>query len=383
MPLQHCEIFCNVIDNYGDIGVSWRLARQLHLEHQLQLTLWVDDLASFQAILPALDPAVETQWQQGICVKRWPQDDLPDSPIGDLVIEAFGCRLPDSRIAAMSQHAQKPVWINLEYLSAEAWVEDCHGLSSPHPQLPITKYFFFPGFSPSTGGLPCERALIRDCQAWQADSDNENALWQSLGLPARVAGEFRISLFCYESASAAYWVNTLAQSAQATRLLVPAGKVLPDLAAALGLASPLQPGDCIRHGNLTLHILPMTDQQAYDRLLWSCDLNIVRGEDSFLRAQWAGKPMLWHIYRQEENAHLEKLEAFLGHYTAPLPDELGQQIRTWWLAWNQDQDAGHAWHTLLPRLPEWQQFAHSWPQKLLADGDLATRLVQFAEKRLQ
>lgn len=383
MSLQHCEIFCNVIDNYGDIGVSWRLARQLHLEHQLQLTLWVDDLASFQAILPAIDPAIETQWQQGICIRRWPQDVLPDSPIGDLVIEAFGCRLPDSRIAAMASRTPKPVWINLEYLSAEAWVEDCHGLSSPHPQLPITKYFFFPGFSPNTGGLPCERALIRHCQAWQADPDNENALWQSLGLPARVTGELRISLFCYESASGAYWVNTLAQSTQATRLLVPAGKVLPDLAAALGRASVLQPGDCIRHGNLTLHILPMTDQQAYDRLLWSCDLNIVRGEDSFLRAQWAGKPMLWHIYRQEENAHLEKLEAFLGHYTAPLPDELGQQVRKWWLAWNQDQDAGQAWHTLLPRLTEWQQFAHSWPQKLLADGDLATRLVQFAEKRLQ
>ncbi|MBY0444112.1 MAG: elongation factor P maturation arginine rhamnosyltransferase EarP, partial [Burkholderiales bacterium] len=36
------DIFCRVIDNYGDIGVCWRLARQLSFEHGFAVRLMVD-----------------------------------------------------------------------------------------------------------------------------------------------------------------------------------------------------------------------------------------------------------------------------------------------------------------------------------------------------
>ena len=41
------DIFCTVIDNYGDIGICWRLARQLRVDDGQRVRLWVDDLTSF------------------------------------------------------------------------------------------------------------------------------------------------------------------------------------------------------------------------------------------------------------------------------------------------------------------------------------------------
>src|SRR5688572_26593991 len=124
------ELFCRVVDNFGDIGVCWRLARQLAGEHGLAVRLWVDDLASFQRLCPAIDPAAEAQLLQGVSVRRWhPAMALPaPDDIGDAVIEAFGCALPPAFEQAMAARPARPVWINLEYLSAEDWVIGCHGL---------------------------------------------------------------------------------------------------------------------------------------------------------------------------------------------------------------------------------------------------------------
>ena len=40
------DIFCSVVDNFGDIGVCWRLARRLSAGLGQQVRLWVDDLAA-------------------------------------------------------------------------------------------------------------------------------------------------------------------------------------------------------------------------------------------------------------------------------------------------------------------------------------------------
>lgn len=380
---QRWDIFCTVIDNYGDIGVTWRLARQLAHEYGFAVRLWVDDLASFARIAPGLQPALAQQQLDGVDIHHWPAQDFPATDAADVVIEAFGCPLPERYLAAMVGRARKPVWINLEYLSAEDWVAGCHGLASPHPQLPLTKHFFFPGFGDDTGGLLCERALPAQRDAWQADAALQDAYWQSLGVPPRRAGELRVSLFCYESAAARQWLASCAADSQPLRLLVPQGKVLPDVATALGLTQLPQAGDVLQRGALTLHVLPLTDQHGYDRLLWSCDINIVRGEDSFVRAQWAARPFLWHIYRQDEDAHLVKLEAFLQRYSAALSPAARQQIHALWQGWNREQDIGKVWQTLPAVLAEWQHHARSWPQMQLRHGDLATRLVQFTEKQLQ
>ena len=136
MRAESCDIFCTVVDNFGDIGVSWRLARQLANEHGMAVRLWVDDLTSFARLCPQVDVMLDTQYQQAVEVRRWPAE-FPPVESAALVIEAFACRLPQRYEAAMAARVDKPVWINLEYLTAEDWVEGCHRLPSPHPTLPL------------------------------------------------------------------------------------------------------------------------------------------------------------------------------------------------------------------------------------------------------
>ncbi|MFA7819800.1 elongation factor P maturation arginine rhamnosyltransferase EarP [Aeromonas dhakensis] len=399
LPPFDWDIFCCVVDNFGDIGVTWRLARQLKQEgalpaqeSEVQVRLWVDDLASFARICPGLDPALESQWVDGIHIQHW-HDTLPADTIpARVVIEAFACELPAPFIERMASQPSPPCWLNLEYLSAESWVEDCHGLASPQRlesqslgSLSLNKYFFFPGFTARTGGLLCERGLIVERERWQQDEAGLNAYWASLGLPPKQEHELRISLFTYESAALTSLVESWCQGATPVTLLLPLGRSLNDVLTGAGLADAVptaRAGDLLRVGNLTIKLLPMTDQAGYDRLLWSCDLNLVRGEDSFVRAQWATRPFLWHIYPQEEQAHMVKLDGFLDHYLAKLPAATGQWLRGFSHALNQGENTREWWAQWPDHAAIWQQHGRHWSHKLLQDGDLVTRLVKFLESRI-
>ncbi|MDX1269967.1 MAG: elongation factor P maturation arginine rhamnosyltransferase EarP, partial [Oceanisphaera sp.] len=121
------DIFCSVVDNYGDIGVTWRLARQLVAEHDAAVRLWVDDLLAFAHLCPEADVRAAQQCRQGVDICHWPAPWLPVEA-ADVVIEAFACELPTAYVAAMAQRARPSLWLNLEYLSAEDWVGGCHGL---------------------------------------------------------------------------------------------------------------------------------------------------------------------------------------------------------------------------------------------------------------
>ncbi|WP_421213711.1 elongation factor P maturation arginine rhamnosyltransferase EarP [Aeromonas dhakensis] len=399
LPPFDWDIFCCVVDNFGDIGVTWRLARQLKQEgalpaqeSEVQVRLWVDDLASFARICPGLDPALESQWVDGIHIQHW-HDTLPADTIpARVVIEAFACELPAPFIERMASQPSPPCWLNLEYLSAESWVEDCHGLASPQRlesqslgSLSLNKYFFFPGFTARTGGLLCERGLIVERERWQQDEAGLNAYWASLGLPPKQEHELRVSLFTYESAALTSLVESWCQGATPVTLLLPLGRSLNDVLTGAGLADAIptaRAGDLLRVGNLTIKLLPMTDQAGYDRLLWSCDLNLVRGEDSFVRAQWATRPFLWHIYPQEEQAHMVKLDGFLDHYLAQLPTATGQWLRGFSHALNQGENTREWWAQWPDHAAIWQQHGRHWSHKLLQDGDLVTRLVKFLESRI-
>lgn len=398
LPPFDWDIFCCVVDNFGDIGVTWRLARQLKQEgalpihgNEVQVRLWVDDLASFARICPGLDPAQDSQWVDGIHIQHWhetlPADTLP----AKVVIEAFACQLPAPFIERMAEQMasqpKPPCWINLEYLSAESWVEDCHALASPQRvgNQSLNKYFFFPGFTARTGGLLCERGLIVERERWQQDEAGLAAYWASLGLPPKQEHELRVSLFTYESAALTSLVESWCQSATPVTLLLPLGRSLNDVLTGAGLAAAIptaKAGELLQAGNLTIKLMPMTDQAGYDRLLWSCDLNLVRGEDSFVRAQWAARPFLWHIYPQEEQAHMVKLDGFLDHYLAELPTATGQWLRGFSHALNQGENCRDWWAQWPEHAAIWRQHGRPWSQKQLRDGDLVTRLVKFLESRI-
>ncbi len=385
MRSESCDIFCNVVDNYGDIGVCWRLARQLAHEHGLSVRLWVDDLVSFAKLCPEADATLDTQLCRGVEVRHWPRD-FPAVEPAKLVIEAFACKLPPSYVAAMAAQEIRPVWLNLEYLSAEEWVETHHKLPSPHPKLPLTKYFFFPGFTEKTGGLLLERDLLARRDAFQSDAGAQQRYWRSLGVPDRVAGEVRVSLFGYENAAMEGLLQGWAQGTQPVTCLLPEGRSLPQAAAFFGQQTG-KAGDVWQRGQLRVHVLPFVEQERYDELLWACDVNFVRGEDSCVRAQWAGKPLIWQIYPQHDGVHLEKLQAFMNLYCQGLSDRASQAVRALWLNWNCGEPAGQAastssgqaWLDFLSCREELQARARVRAQRL-SGNNLALNLLDFYRK---
>jgi len=278
------DIFCAVIDNYGDIGVCWRLARQLVAEHGFVVRLWVDDPASFIRLCPQADPLADQQTICGVQVRHWqPTFDAGVEPV-EVVVEAFACELPASYLVAMAGRPRRPVWINLEYLSAEAWVEDCHLMASPHPRLPLVKHFYFPGFTSRTGGLLRESDLFGRRDAFVASPTARDAFWRSVGFAPASADAVCVSLFAYRHADVRGLLQAFVGCGVAIVCAIPDGPLLDDAAAFLG-CDKLQPGDQAAVGSLLVRVLPFVAQPEYDQLLWVSDVNFVRGEDSFVRAQ--------------------------------------------------------------------------------------------------
>lgn len=378
MP-RRWDIFCTVVDNFGDIGVCWRLAKQLTQDHRQIVRLWIDDLLSFSRIAPDVNPGMQRQSVQGIEICQW-QPVFAEVEPADVVIEAFACKLPDAYIAAMLRKRKQPVWINLEYLSAEPWVVHYHGLPSPNPRFPLAKTFFFPGFVPGTGGLLREKHLMAQREAF--DVAAEQAFLQQHKILERRAHQVRILLFCYDTAPVEGLVHILSESPVPVLLIVPRGKAAERIVALSGRAAVRTEG-LIEQKQLTVQIIPFMAQADYDRLLWSCDINFVRGEDSFVRAQWALNPFIWNIYPQAEGAHWKKLYAFLDLYTVDMPPETASAVREMWLYWNGGNGINNAvWMNFLSLRESLTQCNKKWVQRLDEQADLVSNLVQFTENQL-
>ena len=377
MRNKSCDIFCNVIDNYGDIGVCWRLARQLANEHGLAVRLWVDDTSSFAMLCPEADASLVQQRCRGVEVRRW-QHDFPVVQPADLVIEAFACKLPQSYLEAMAAQEHKPVWINLEYLSAEKWVESHHKLPSPHPSLPLTKYYFFPGFTRQTGGLLLERDLLARRDAFQSDTAQQQAFWRSVGLEMPSAETLKVSLFAYENAALHGLFDVWSGGTQPVLCLIPEGRILPQAGHYFGDAAPCA-GKTYSRENLRVRVLPFVEQERYDELLWACDVNYARGEDSCVRAQLAAKPFIWQIYPQHDAVHWDKLQAFLNLYKAQLSPSASKAVQDLWQAWNMESGAGHVWHAFKTAHGELERHAQHWARQL-AGNNLALNLLDFSRE---
>lgn len=374
---QYCDIFCNVIDNYGDIGVCWRLARQLASEHGLEVRMWVDDLRSFAKIFPGVDVTLEKQKCREVEVRLWGKD-FPVVQPAELVIEAFACQLPLSYLEAMAEQLPQPVWINLEHLSAEDWVHGCHTLPSPHPGLPLTKYYFFPGFTQLTGGLLLEHNLLAQRDSFQSDTEQQRAFWQFIGMEMPDENTLKISLFSYENAAMAELFDAWAKSLEPVLCLVPEGRILQQIGEYFGEGLP-RVGNEYKRANLRVRVLPFASQEMYDHLLWACDVNFVRGEDSCVRAQWAARPFVWQIYPQHDGVHHEKLLAFLALYTRQISHSTQFAVSSLWMAWNTEVNAGDRWTAFFLARKELECHAQVWAAEL-AKNNLALNLLDFCQK---
>ncbi|MES2530039.1 MAG: elongation factor P maturation arginine rhamnosyltransferase EarP, partial [Pseudomonadota bacterium] len=360
------DIFCQVIDNHGDLGVCWRLACQLAARGET-VRLWIDDPSALRWMAPQGCASVSLiDWSDPSAVAEAARDASPD-----VLVEAFGCDPAPALIARFAAHRQadgrQGAWINLEYLSAEPYVERLHGLPSPvfkGPGEGLTKHFFYPGFTQETGGLLREADLADrharfDRAAWLLA---RNIDWQ---------GERLVSLFCYEPLHLGALLAQWAGGAEPVRLLVTEGRAAAAVRAALPALADTASG---RIGRLAIDFLPLMAQPAFDELLWSCDFNFVRGEDSLVRAIWAGRPFAWQIYPQDDDAHHVKLEAFLDA-TGAAPS-----LRTFHRAWNGIGEVAPAWPDDAA-LRHWVEDAQAARTALSAQIDLCTQLVDFVERR--
>lgn len=350
------DLYCRVIDNWGDAGVCWRLAADLGARGQT-VRLWIDDRSPLAWMAPL--------GASGVSVHDWDEAAAQASP-GDVVIEAFGCDPPPAVVARMAQRDPPPLWINLEYLSAEAYVERSHGL--PSPQLDgagrgLTKWFYYPGFTAETGGLLREPGLLAqrarfDRDAWLADQG-----W------ARRPGERVVLVFCYDNPALPRLLHTLVEAP--TLLLLARGPA--QQAAALPA----------RAGQRRIALPPLS-QADFDRALWSADICFVRGEDSPVRAIWGGAPFVWQIYAQGDRAHVRKLDAFLARCAAAA-GAISPAVSALWQAWNglapwSDDASARA---LADPDHGWRDACRHWRAHLAAQDDLATRLLRFVDAKVR
>ena len=379
-PGPRWDIFCRVVDNLGDAAICWRLARQLANEYSLAVRLWIDQPQALSRLVPGARPG---QMQDRVSIESWRDDDprlslTRSEQVADVVIAGFECELPAGYRHAMT--SRRPVWINLDYLSAQAWVDTHHGLPSPKSDG-LTEYFFFPGFTSESGGLLREADLIDRCEQFDRDPSARIDFLRSLGIDAR-PGERFMSLFCYPDSPVAELIDGLkaieGQASAATgtpenwQLLIPEG-IAPELSVRRGVRR-----------------VPFVSQTDYDRLLWSCDLNWVRGEDSLVRALWSGRPLIWQAYRQIGEAHRPKLEAMIDRWLkdAELPDPAATAWRKAHTAWNTAPDpASRALITAalpptLEQLPAIAAGARRWRTAQIGQSDLARRLVAFTAGKL-
>ena len=373
------DIFCRIVDNYGDAGVCWRLARQLATEHALDVTLWQDDLAPLARIARGVDRECPEQRVMDVTIRSW-DEPFAATEAADAVVEAFGCGLPESYVDAMVRRSIAPAWFVLEYLSAEAWIERAQGLPSPHPRLPLSRRFWFPGFTSRTGGLLRERDLFDSRDRFLADRDAQDAFWASLQLPPTARDEVRVSLFCYPNPAVVALFGAWAAGDAPVSCIVPEGVAAAALDVWSGGNAP-RPGAPLTRGRLTLYAIPFLAQDDYDRLLWLCRVNFVRGEDSFVRAQWAAHPFVWHAYPQAENAHWNKVDAFMDSYVAALDVASAASVRGLWRAWNGAADApaiAEAWRKFATANAKLERHAAEWSLKLARLPSLAAGLVEAA-----
>jgi uncharacterized repeat protein (TIGR03837 family) len=383
-------LFCRVVDNFGDAGVCWRLARQLQSEHGFEVSVFIDAPQTLAAIAPGIAwdrAAAFDTVGPGLRALSWrPEDESAmlarAHPDPRVLVSGFGCDLPASARALAGRPQHPPLWINLEYLSAEPWVEAFHGRPSPKPGDGAVEHFYFPGFTTGTGGLLRESRLEQTRQSFISSPECAEFLAR-LGIDA-ADRRARISLFCYPDAPLAAWFETLRTGERPSRVLV----AQPCAAAAFSAAGADPRAGRFASGALLLERLPMLSQYDYDRLLWCCDLNLVRGEDSWIRAHWARRPFIWQPYPQQAMGHLAKLEAFIGQIDAmtgpaskPALNRAANMMRAWSAGPHADQLA-HCWQHYIEAIDAIALLHERWAQGLVTQSGLAERLVEFIEDQL-
>jgi uncharacterized repeat protein (TIGR03837 family) len=131
-----------------------------------------------------------------------------------------------------------------------------------------------------------------------------------------------------------------------------------------------------------LHIIPypFLSHDDFDDLLWSCNLNFVRGEDSWIRALWAGKPFIWQPYIQENNIHLIKLKAFLSRYCEDYEQELSEILIKTHDDWSNNKFNEALWRDFFKNQASLESFALKRSHHFFKEPSFVESLVDYCSE---
>jgi uncharacterized repeat protein (TIGR03837 family) len=405
------DILCKVVDNYGDIGVAYRLARALSAaEPGLRLRLIVEGLEAFSAICPEIDPRLPLQSLpgRGWTVIDW-QEPGPEALAllaaepPRAVIECFACGRPDWFEAALFDPGrpdeEESLVVNLEYLTGEDYARDLHLMASATRSGRVRKSFFMPGFEAGTGGLildspfmearsafldPVRRPAARRALAEKAD----------LGLAPGAEDAFWVSAFSYER-DYGQVVADLAAHAGCLALDGAGGSEAAGKRELVALVAPGRSSACFleawRSAGKPFPVLelPFLPQETWDEVILASDLSIVRGEDSLSRAALSGRPFVWQAYLQGERYQLVKVRGLLERmrpfFSGSSPEKTPDfaALENLFLAFNDreadspDSGGGEPLAPFLERLKSLEAGFRAFSESIVKIGDLARALLTF------
>lgn len=358
--LIKCDVFCKVIDNFGDAGFSIRLVKRLHEITGWSIRLVVDDISLVEKLTgKSLIENAE------ITTLSW-NDSALFSHDADITIEIFGSGLPNKYRDRLQFRDSGPLWIDIDYLSAESWIDDYHLRPSPDPRSGKQRYMYFPGFSEGSGGVICENHIFNRLNCGFEKIDRQSWV-RKQGIDVH-ENELLVLLFCYP--------------ASPIEALLTGLKTLPQPVCIL-LAGHQRITTTGMDGRVRIHEIPFLPQNTFDELLEVCDLNFIRGEDSFVRAQWKENPFIWQAYRQNDDHHIVKLNAFLERYLVGLAQQERAILRDLHLGWNGFSPLSQECISSAVKARS-SLAAHNrrWARRIVGNGELGNKLVEFILSKL-
>jgi len=330
MDFSSIDIFCHRVDNFGDVGVAYRFANEFKIARpDCRVRAFFDDLSALREIAPEIDPdEVIQECESIIYVKSWAlnREQIDALGVADVMVEMFACEIPEP-FMEMAYDNSKLI-INLEYLSAEDWVEGYHLKESLLGRGSVRKFFFVPGFREQTGGLIINSCLRETLESGSLDRFAViNGIFNQCGANRQeinVSPENNLligTVFTYERGFDTLLADII-DFGRETLLLVFGEKSQRGMSSTLGRLGVDVGSDSIikdkcqyqryNYKNIRLIYMPFLSQHTYDTLLCCTDFNIVRGEDSLARAVLSGKPFIWNAYIQADNYQHVKVAALLN-----------------------------------------------------------------------
>ncbi len=308
-------VLCDVVENYGDIGVVYRLARALsEIDYDIKLNIVVNNLNSFSQMAPGINPSLAIQEYKGWTVLDWNDSNLCTEYFSKnhprIILQCFQCIRPEWLEDLLFDKERKITKeiihiVNVEYLTAEEWADGFHLLKSATRSEFVKKRNFMPGFTSKTGGL------ILDSEFMESLNNKDSAISKLVPFLDKIDINYlqdstiqKIVLFTYQ--------RDYQEIVKALNEAQDANKKEICVFTAPGLSfEPFT--DALKESNSKIRLvkLPYLPQTAWDALLCCMDFAIIRGEDSFARACLCGIPFLWHAYKQDEEFQLVKVNALL------------------------------------------------------------------------